>query len=801
MEKKQKTLLLSSIGLVLALGATTLVANGQNFILNGESGYSSVKTNSITFTADDFKTNGGIIYKNGNPFTLSGDVIVNGDVVTFKQGASLTRSDTGGTGAEYSGSFIHGMKITGLTVAKPSQSVVHAGSNRTWYKIINDRGDGEGRGLYSSVEEADAVGYTNITHEWTNDRDDNDPSAYWIETANPTLTASGGEFSFKTITYTYDCLFNDGSKYSKIMARSNRGSWKVKDENGNNLPAHVKVGDVLKFKVELDELFAKQYDITVTASATRTDTEPMTLTAVDGIYSLEIAESYSADADGRLYTYINVIPHEKSATPISTLDELKAINKNGNYYLANDIEIKNTFGADTFGCLGVSSFSGVLDGNGHKVYSKTIAKGLNAYGLFENFDGIIKNLNASFSFCNYQYNPGGLVRNMNGGLIENVNIDTYVFDAINDTAGGIVHTLKNGTIRNCEVNIVCTPDVNGNSVGGIASNVVGGLIENVNVHSQFDVASSDAKLIVSGDATRLKNCKVSNDYIKIADSALITPSETSESYRNMPLTKMDNVANSSRLLNSTLSLGMVDKIAFYLKSDKGFVLEGATTQINEDQWSYIEFTRTGDLSWNLLSYSNGYFTGTRDGDAAKLVLNEMFGFYNWAQEADYSGNILSTPLYVTYKQEMGTKVADSILNDYENVNDSPIKGTTYKTFAGGNFAIADIPAPEKGKTMRFAMKAKIVQGNYNYIYLVNHYNTFNVNADDAKVNDTWTLFSIAMDENATSYTANIYSVDVNNPSITRLRTLSGITMTKLGDFFSIFAWQQVGVYSTPVYVA
>ena len=414
MEKKQKTLLLSSIGLVLALGATTLVANGQNFILNGESGYSSVKTNSITFTADDFKTNGGgTIYKNGNPFTLTGEVIVNDDVVTFKQGASLTRTDTGGTGAEYSGSFIHGMKITGLTVAKPSQAVVHAGSNRTWYKVINDRGDGESRGLYSSVEQADEVGYSNITHEWTNDRDDNDPSAYWIETANPTLTASGGEFSFKTLTYTYDCLYNDGSSYSKIMARSKRGSWKVTDENGKNLPAHVKVGNVLKFKVELDELFAKEYDVTVTASATRDDANPMTLTSTDGIYSLTIANSYSEAIDNKLYTYINVIPHEKSSTPISTLEELKSINPSGNYYLTNDIEVYNTFEGSTFGCLGISSFSGILDGNGHKLYSKKVAKGLYAYGLFENFSGVIRNLNASFSFCNYQYNPGGLVRNMN----------------------------------------------------------------------------------------------------------------------------------------------------------------------------------------------------------------------------------------------------------------------------------------------------------------------------------------------------------------------------------------------------
>lgn len=799
MEKKQKTLLLSSIGLVLALGATALVANAKNADLFGESGYSSVKTNSITFTAEDFK-NGSTIVKNGNPFTLSGDVEVNGDVVTFKKGASLTRADTGGTG-EYVGSIIHGMKITGLTVAKPSQTVVHGGSDRTWYKVINDRGDGDARGLYSSVEEADAVGYTNINHEWTNDRDDNDPSAFWIETANPTLTATGGEFSFKTITYTYDCLFNDGSNYSIIMAKSKRGSWKVTDEKGNNLPAHVKVGDVLKFKVELDKLFAKQYDVTVTASATRDDTNPMTLTANDGIYSLTIAKSYSEADDGKFYTYINVIPHEKTATPISTLDELKAIDKNGNYYLANDIEVKNTFGSDTFGCLGASSFSGVLDGNGHKVYSKTIAKGAYTYGLFENFYGVIKNLNASFSFCNYQWNPGGLVRNMNGGLIENVKIDTYVFDDINDTAGGIVHTLNNGTIRDCEVNIVCTPDVNGNNVGAIASNVVGGSVENVKVHTQFDVETADAKLMVTGDSNRLKNCSISNDYVKVNDSALLTPIETEETYRGMPLTKMENLKHTDGLLNKSISLAMADKVAFYLKSDQNFVLEGNQLQILPNQWTYVELTKRSDETWDVLTYSGTFSTATRGTDGIKNTLGEMFGFYNWSAAKDFRGNVLASPLYISYKQEMGTKVADSILKEYEVVNDSPIKGTTYKKLAGGNHEIAEIAAPAKGQTMSFAMKAEnVLEENYDYFYLLKYSADIVSTVDATKVNPTWTKFKITMDENGT-YTINVYSIDQNgSSSLTRLRELTGISMTKLGDYLSIFPWKEVGVYSTPVYI-
>ena len=102
------------------------------------------------------------------------------------------------------------------------------------------------------------------------------------------------------------------------------------------------------------------------------------------------------------------------------------------------------------------------------------------------------------------------------------------------------------------------------------------------------------------------------------------------------------------------------------------------------------------------------------------------------------------------------------------------------------------------------MRAKIVQTDYNYFYLMNYSNTLEVNADDLKVADNgWTVFTIKMDD-AGTYTVGVYGFEYTagsaDSAATRRRTLTGVTMTKLGDYFSIFPWQQVGIYSTPVFV-
>mgnify|MGYP006972485855 FL=1 len=808
MKKKQKLFLASGLSLSLLVGIGAVMASKGATGLFGEDVYPSVKTNTITFTADDFANGTTTIIKNGNPFTVSGDVSVSGGVVTFAMGASLTRASTEGpTSGMYKGAgLFYEMSVTGLDVAKPSQSVVHAGRNRTWYKVINDRGDGDGRGLYASAEEADKVGYHNISHTWSNNRDDNDPSSFWIETDNPTLTASGGAFSFKTLTYKYVCTRTDAT-YQRIMANNKRGAYRFTDVDGNNLPALAEVGKDFQFKVEMDSLFAKEKKLIITYSNDRAEEGRKTIECDEnGIYTLKISNNYGSGESQYQYTYLYASPVDKDASPVGTLDELKAMDPNGNYYLTNDIEVVNTFEGSAYGCLGMEVFSGVLDGKGHRLYSKTPAKTIYSYGLFKTFDGIIRNLDASFTALNYDWNPSGLVGTMNGGLIENVNVNAYFFDAVGGRAGGIAQTMNGGTIRNSDVHLVYTVDIENSAIGAIVGDMKGGNVENVTVHTQFDVEPSAVKLADNGDLSKFKNCEVQNDYIKAADSVLGNPTATEETYHGMPVTKIENVKNYSRFLNYDFSLLMMDKVGFYLKSDKDFNLDGASVAVSADKWTYVEFSSTGEGTWDLYAFSNTANIASRgvDAEGPKMCLRGMTGMYNWDQGADYAANILATPLYVTYKQTMGTKVADSILTEAETVTDSLIADSTYREYTGGNFPIADIAAPKKGETMRFAMRAKIVQGTYDYFYLMKYEEGGKINADDYKVSaNGWTVFTVKMEE------AGTYAIDVLgfeyvpgniDTAVTRKRSATGVSMTKLGDYFSIFPWQQVGIYSTPIFV-
>ena len=59
---------------------------------------------------------------------------------------------------------------------------------------------------------------------------------------------------------------------------------------------------------------------------------------------------------------------DPAATPITTQQELAAMNPAGNYYLANDIVLTGSWTPIGYTGSGKpTSFSGTFDGNGHKI--------------------------------------------------------------------------------------------------------------------------------------------------------------------------------------------------------------------------------------------------------------------------------------------------------------------------------------------------------------------------------------------------------------------------------------------------
>ena len=77
-------------------------------------------------------------------------------------------------------------------------------------------------------------------------------------------------------------------------------------------------------------------------------------------------------------------------TPVSTVEEFLAMDPNGIYYLANDID----FSDKTYGrVLYPQTFKGVLDGNGHALLGITLVSSNSDAGIFaNNFGGTLKNL-------------------------------------------------------------------------------------------------------------------------------------------------------------------------------------------------------------------------------------------------------------------------------------------------------------------------------------------------------------------------------------------------------------------------
>ena len=682
MKKKQNLLLVGGAGLSLLLAGVSVVLSGQgNNSLLGEGAYPSAKAMAITFTADDFKAGAKTITKNGNPFSVTGEVSVAGDVITFKQGASLTRAamadataSTNGWRGANGGSLFYEMEIDGLTVAKPSQKVVHAGSTRTWFEVINNRGDGAGRGLYSTAAEADKVGYENLHHIWTNNRDNDDPSSFWIETNNPTLTSEEGTFSFKSITYKYACTAVD-NEYSKIMANAKRDGFRFTDKEGNTLPVLSPIGSKLEFKVELDPFFAKQYDYTVTVSSDRAETGRKTLTAdASGVYSITVAKQYDTSVKETGYTYIHLNATEKAGTEIKTEADLKAMKADGVYYLANDIEIATSAEGNQDNPINMASFSGVLNGRGHRIYAKCGIRDGWAGGqkglLFNDLSGIVKNLELEYCTTWVHTSVSGIAAVVNGGLIEDVNVRAVQGCFSYGTTAPLAGAINSGIIRNSDVYFSCETfdsTVNGfASTAAVVGGVNGGTVKNITVHLPAPVDASKLNLARDG-ADKLINCKVVKNENKYYDSALQTPVETERTFLGMPLTKM-SVKNGQGgamfkdvttipdgktqlsffcLVEDYLYDGKSNQTTMSISSDGTFTLPSSS---DRTVWAYIETRKVGTETFirvcPLINNVNAFKPNDLSYLAARGAFFRKMNFgmcYSWNTES--VATVYTTPVY------------------------------------------------------------------------------------------------------------------------------------------------------------
>ncbi len=112
-------------------------------------------------------------------------------------------------------------------------------------------------------------------------------------------------------------------------------------------------------------------------------------------------------------------------TPITSAAELANIAKNpaGKYFLMNDINLKGDLWTP------VDEFTGILDGDGHKIYNFAISGTSDKQGFVRTNKGTIKNLNFDSFIYTYIYSLkisekvySGVITGYNNGTIENCHV-------------------------------------------------------------------------------------------------------------------------------------------------------------------------------------------------------------------------------------------------------------------------------------------------------------------------------------------------------------------------------------------
>lgn len=195
-------------------------------------------------------------------------------------------------------------------------------------------------------------------------------------------------------------------------------------------------------------------------------------------------------------------------TVITTAEELAAIanDPSGQYILGNDINYNGE------NWTPIENFSGVLDGNGYRIYNYSCGNGTdeNTYGFVKINTGVIKNI--VFDEFNF----------------------TYAYDNNNTAIAGVIAAVNSGTIENCELR---TGQINLSAVNtGTSTRVgyIGGVVGQntgtvINVINKVDVtvlarnyiwvSNKDGKIqvwvggIVGRNEKTVEKCLVESDIV------------------------------------------------------------------------------------------------------------------------------------------------------------------------------------------------------------------------------------------------------------------------------------------------
>ena len=378
--------------------------------------------------------------------------------------------------------------------------------------------------------------------------------------------------------------------------------------------------------------------------------------------------------------------HGKIMKGIGDAASLAKMENDGSYYLKSDIALSSP--------LNISSFSGKLNGLGHRIYSGETSmyllySGDNRAGvLFDSFSGTLIDLKLEVGISDYSMALSGIARTMEEGLIENVEARVTYRNQMFDLCGGLVGTLNGGTIKDSSIQFVAQNFDNSTSgsytsnIYPLAATINGGSVENVTTYVPCDVEIAKLSLVKTGmNNERVKNCPIKKKQTKKADSAIVNGTLSTSTLFGMPLYEgsYSNGSVGTPLFNAySLADEKIDTISFFVKvksyvfsstkaTEETIGLDGMSTLrlynsehegVDYDIWNYIELHqissgvyRVSFIAFVNSSYPSGMYVKSdvkRKTISSTETLQSLCGkFYSWNSESQIT--LLATPLYVSEK--------------------------------------------------------------------------------------------------------------------------------------------------------
>ncbi len=302
---------------------------------------------------------------------------------------------------------------------------------------------------------------------------------------------------------------------------------------------------------------------------------------------------------------------ENAGTPALFAATLKA-DLDGHFVLTEDLD----WSGQKF--VGLDTFSGILDGQGHSITGLTlglVGDGAGGYhtALMGTLDGTLKNLLVDYTVSAAAGNSVGLVA-VNSGKVENLAVKAH-FDAYAWTTGAVAATNSGtGTVTNCIVTLSST------------------------------LADQPAKNRLGAIAGVDYNGKLMNCYAVNTENALTTPYV--DTWGNGNYTGSANYADNNALLAAVTALSSSDGWAsLWSVTESGIafngktVIAGAAACEHEDK---APFDGKCDLCGEAVAAPEGTYFVSKDNaatpaDFAALLNADLDGTYYLTEDLNWSG--------------------------------------------------------------------------------------------------------------------------------------------------------------------